>query len=158
MATIVQTTTAATPLRLVTPATLTVSVEPASPRNGLLSPGTPGHTFSDAKIRIGPQWQCVIPPQASGTLQPEDLTERMDERLTIEFTPLTEPPPPQAIESLNSPMAERFERHASGNSGPTTVVETYECDAEGVPELPPGLAVGGMCLRQTPLPPGPTRR
>lgn len=132
-----------------------LSVEPASPRNGLLasprngllSPGGPSHAYSDAVIRLGTEYQCIIPEQASGTLQSEDLTSRADELLTIDFTPLTEPPPPQYIESLwgkNSPMGKSC--GASVTGGPKTVVETYDCDSDGVPNLPPGLTIGGLCL------------
>ena len=127
---------------------------PKSPRLNLghaeaaVEPGM----YADACIRIGPEYQCVIPETASGTLTADELSERPgDTLLEIDFTPLTEPPPPAVVDpgvffDNNSPNLRKQESLPLATRRPTWVEETYDLDDEGLPKLPPGVTVGNFCL------------
>ena len=140
----------ATPTREEIPQRVIDHTVPVSPRVGLFAAaGANGGAYADAAIRIGPAYQASIPEWCSGTLQGDELEGRADEYVEdLQYTPLTEPPPP--LQSLQDIACLTDDAPAAAASAPaprpTTVVESFDLDENGLPELPDGCSVGQYCL------------
>ena len=125
---------------------------PVSPRVGLFAAaGATGGAFRDAAIRLGPSYQACIPESSTGTLRADELDDRADEFVEdLAFVPLTAPPPPlQTLQHLACLMDDAPAPPPAASAPaprPTTVVESFDLDENGLPELPPGVSVGSLCL------------
>ena len=126
-----------------TPMVPTQSAEEVSPTGPTLA-----GEFADAEIRVGDDYQAVVPewdPKLASAAATCD--ERGDELLDIKYKKLTKPPGLPTVPVPPKASAETEESAvAPKSSGPSVTEEEYDVDEDGLPILPAGCCVGAFCL------------
>ena len=126
-----------------TPMVPTQSAEEVSPTGPTLA-----GEFADAEIRVGDDYQAVVPewdPKLASAAAACD--ERGDELLDIKYKKLTKPPGLPTVPVPPKASAETEESAvAPKSSGPSVTEEEYDVDEDGLPILPAGCCVGAFCL------------
>jgi len=112
--------------------------------------------YANKFIHIGPDFQAEVAEWVEGAPIVDDCYadgREGDELVTLEYTPLSEPPKPVPILTLQEvKAAEKAEREkadksaASAKAAEEAAAEQEDFDEDGKPLVPRGVVVGGFCL------------